>query len=101
MHNAQSVAKTYIMLTQQKKEHNVNKHQRLVDFEPKDKVQVKATNQSTNCPSKKLSKQMGGPWPVLAKEGHSYRVQLLALMKIHPVFPVGSLCQDPGNLLPS
>ena len=72
-----------------------------MDFEPKDKVWVKAMNWSTDRPSKKLSEQIGGPWPVLAKEEYSYRVWLPALMKIHPVFPAGSLCCDPNDLLPS
>jgi hypothetical protein len=43
---------------------------------------------------------MAGPYKVLAKEGHSYRVELPALMKIHPVFPAGSLCRDPNDPLP-
>jgi hypothetical protein len=43
---------------------------------------------------------MAGPYKVLAKEGHSYRVELPALMKIHPVFPAGSLRRDPNDPLP-
>ena len=78
----------------------MNKHYYPVDFKPKDRVQVKTANQSTDYPSRKLAKQMAGPWPVLAKEGHSYRVQLPALMKIHPVFLVSSLWQDLNNPLP-
>jgi hypothetical protein len=37
---------------------------------------------------------------MLAKEGHSYRVELPASMKIHPVFPAESLRRDPNDLLP-
>jgi hypothetical protein len=44
---------------------------------------------------------MAGPWKVLAKEGHSYRVELPALMKINLVFPAESLCCDLNNPLPS
>jgi len=43
---------------------------------------------------------MAGPWKVLAKEGHSYRVQLPASMKINPVFPAGQLRLDPNDPLP-
>jgi hypothetical protein len=32
------MAKSYIMLTQQKKERDINKHRRLINFKPKDKV---------------------------------------------------------------
>ena len=43
---------------------------------------------------------MAGPWEVLAKEGHSYRIKLPESMKIHPVFPTEYLRRDPGNPLP-
>jgi hypothetical protein len=42
---------------------------------------------------------MAGPWEVLAKEGHFYRVELPALIKINPVFPTESLCRDLNNPL--
>jgi hypothetical protein len=38
---------------------------------------------------------------VLAKKGHSYRVELPALIKINPVFSAESLCHDLNNLLPN
>jgi hypothetical protein len=38
---------------------------------------------------------------VLAKEGHSYRVKLPALIKIHPMFSAESLCRDLNDPLPS
>jgi hypothetical protein len=62
---------------------------------------VKTANWSTDRPSKKLSEQMAGPYRVLAKEEHSYRVELPASMKIHPVFPAESLRRNPNNPLPS
>jgi hypothetical protein len=95
------VTKSHITLTQQKKERNVNKHCRLVDFEPGNNVWVKTANWSTDQPSKKLSEQMAGSYRILAKEGHSYKVELSALIKIHLVFSVKSLCCDPNDLLPS
>ena len=72
MHDAWDTAKRCITLAQQKKEQDVNKHRRPVDFEPKDLVWVRTKNWNTDRPSKKLSEQMTGPWEVLAKEGHSY-----------------------------
>jgi hypothetical protein len=94
------MAKSHITLAQQKKERDINKHRCPVDFEPRDKVWVKTANWSTKRPSKKLSEQMAGPWEVLAKERHSYRVELPALIKINPVFPTESLCRDPNDPLP-
>jgi hypothetical protein len=44
---------------------------------------------------------MAGPWKVLAKKGHSYRVELPALIKINLVFLTKSLCRNPNDLLPS
>jgi hypothetical protein len=44
MYNIWSVAKSYITLAQQKKERDINKHRRPVDFEPGDKVWVKTAN---------------------------------------------------------
>jgi hypothetical protein len=40
---------------------------------------------------------MAGPWKVLAKEEHFYRVELPALIKINLVFSAGSLCRDPND----
>jgi hypothetical protein len=42
---------------------------------------------------------MAGLYRVLAKKGHSYRVKLPALIKIHLVFPIKSLCYNLNNLL--
>jgi hypothetical protein len=61
MYNTWSVAKSHITLAQQKKERDINKHRRPVDFEPGDKVWVKTANWSINQPSKKLFEQMAGP----------------------------------------
>jgi hypothetical protein len=36
---------------------------------------------------------------VLAKEGHFYKVNLPALIKINPVFPAESLCYNLNNPL--
>jgi hypothetical protein len=42
---------------------------------------------------------MAGLWKVLAKEGHSYRVELPFLIKINPVFFTESLCRDLNDSL--
>jgi hypothetical protein len=42
---------------------------------------------------------MVGPYPILVKEGHSFRVWLPALMKIHLVFASNLLYKDKKNPL--
>jgi hypothetical protein len=44
---------------------------------------------------------MAGPYKMLVKKGHSYRVELPASIKIHPVFPAESLRHDSNDPLPS
>ena len=43
---------------------------------------------------------MIGLYLIITKEGHSFRVKLPALMKIHLVFAPNLLCKDKNNLLP-
>ena len=43
---------------------------------------------------------MAGPWEILAKKGHSYRIKLPESMKIYLVFSAEYLRRDLGNLLP-
>jgi len=100
MHDAWEVAKSYIKQAQEKKERDVNKHRRPVDFDVEDKVYVSTKNWKTDRPSKKLSEQMAGPYPVVEKKGHSFKVGLPASMKIHPVFPAGILRRAAENPLP-
>ena len=100
MHDAWNTAKSCMAHAQQKKERDINKHRRAIDFEVGEKVWVKTANWKTDRPSKKLSEQMAGPWEILAKEGHSFRLLLPNSMKIHPVFPAANLRRDPDNPLP-
>jgi hypothetical protein len=44
MYDTWGVAKSHITLAQQKKERDVNKYRRLVDFKPRDNVWVKTAN---------------------------------------------------------
>jgi len=79
---------------------NANSRRRAIDFEVGDKVWVSTKNWRTERPSRKLDSQMEGPFPILAKEGHSYRLQLPATLNIHPVFSADRLRKDPDNPLP-
>jgi hypothetical protein len=44
---------------------------------------------------------MAGLYKMLAKEEHSYKVKLPALIKIYLMFFAKSLCYNLNNLLPS
>jgi hypothetical protein len=55
---------------------------------------------NSNRPSRKLGHQMEGPYPIIAKKGHSYKLQLPEHNKVHPVFPPDRLRKDPNNPLP-
>ena len=64
-----------------------DKHRREVDFDVGDHVWVSMKPWKTDRPSKKLDFQMAGPYRILAKEGHSYRIDLPESIKVHPVIP--------------
>ena len=51
-------------------------------------------------PSKKLANQKAGPFPVVEKVGHSYRLELPASMKIHPIFSPDKLRRAATDPLP-
>ena len=72
MHNAWSVAKGFIQKAQAKKQRDIDRHRREVDFEVGDLAYVSTRNWKTDRPSKKLDHQMVGPYLITAKEGHSF-----------------------------
>lgn len=100
MHEAWKFAKANMKSAQEKKERDVNKHRRSVDFSDGDKVWVSTKNWKTDRPSRKLAEQMAGPYPITQEEGHSFRVGLPPSMKIHPVFHANILRKAASNPLP-
>jgi hypothetical protein len=77
-----------------------NKHRRPVDFAVKDKVWVTTKNWDMKRPSRKLAQQMAGPYEILEKIGHSYRLKLPQSIKVHPVFSPDKLRRAPEDPLP-
>jgi transposase InsO family protein len=100
MHDAWETAKRMLKKAQEKKERDVNKHRRPVDFSVKDHVYVSPKNWKSDRPSRKLGHQMEGPYEVLKQEGHSFKLKLPASMNIHPVFSTDRLRRAPMNPLP-
>jgi len=81
-------------------EQQANKHRREPDFTVGDKVWVTTKNWKTERPSRKLDYKMAGPYKILNKEGNLYKVKLLDLIKVHPVFLPDKLRKAANNLLP-
>jgi hypothetical protein len=71
---------------QERQRTQANKHRREVDFGVGDLVYVTTRNWKLDRPSRKLSDQSSGPYKILAKEGHAYRLELSDSIKVHPVF---------------
>lgn len=100
MHSAWKTAKDAIIAAQAKKQRDVNKHRRPVDFDVEDQVYVSTRNWVTDRPSRKLADQMAGPFPIQSKQGHSFEVGLPQSMKIHNVFSTGLLRKAATDPLP-
>jgi len=81
-------------------EQQANKHRRKPDFTIGNKVWVIIKNWKTERPSHKLDYQMAGPYKVLKKRGNSYKVKLLDLIKVYPIFSLDKLRKAANNLLP-
>ncbi len=77
-----------------------NKHRQEPDFGPSDKVWITTKNWKTDRPSHKLDYQMAGPYEVLEKVGHAYRVKLPKSIRVHPVFSPDKLCKASTDPLP-
>ena len=86
MHEALEKGKALMVDAQAKKEWDVNRHWRPIDFDVKDKVYISTKNWKTQRPSQKLDHQMAGPFEITKKIGNSYEVKLLETMKVHNVF---------------
>ena len=85
---------------QQRQQVQVNKHRRPVDFVKGDKVWVSTKNWTSERPSQKLGYQNEGPYEIIGKVGHSYRLKLPDSNKLHDVFAPELLQKDLGNPLP-
>jgi hypothetical protein len=97
---AWELARASMKQAQERYSKQANKRRRPVDFEVGDKVWVSAKTWKTSRPSKKLDYQQAGPYKIVAKEGHSFRLELPPNIKVHPVFHASKLRKDPDDPLP-
>jgi transposase InsO family protein len=91
-----------IGLSQTRMEGFANAHRKPAPaYQVGDQVWLSARNIQTQRPTKKLDHKNLGPYKVLEKVGAtSYRLQLPASIKIHPVFHSNLLRLDPNDPLP-
>ena len=100
IYQVQEWCKVAMAKAQQKQQVQANKRRWLVDFSKGDKVQVSTKNWTSERPSKKLGYQNEGPYKIIEKVGHLYRLKLLDSNQLHNVFVLELLCKDLGNPLP-
>jgi transposase InsO family protein len=100
IHEAWEWCRKSMAVAQEKQQVQANKHRRPVDFEKDDMVWVSTKNWTSERPSRKLGYQNEGPYRILEKVGHSYRLQLPESNKRSDLFAPDLLRKDPGNLLP-
>ena len=86
---------------QERQTYQANKHRRVPDFDMGDWVYLSKKNLRTlERPSQKLDFPNDGPFKILEKVGHSYRLDLPDRIKIHPVLHADRLRKAATNPLP-
>jgi predicted aspartyl protease len=100
MHTAWVTAQNNMTAAQARMERSTNQHRRPIDWAVGDKVYLSTRNLKTSRPSRKLAEQWTGPYEILEKVGHSYKLKLPEGSLIHDVFAPDVLAKDPNTPLP-
>ncbi|ELR08855.1 hypothetical protein GMDG_08665 [Pseudogymnoascus destructans 20631-21] len=75
---------------------HANRRRRAIDWDVGDRVYLSTKNLKNSRPSRKLGQQWVGPYTVVERIGHAFRLEL----QIHDVFSPDVLMKDPNNPLP-
>jgi hypothetical protein len=86
MHEAWAFARTTLQKAQDRQTTQANKTRRPEDFDVGDRVYILKRAWRTDRPSDKLDNLAVGPYPIVAKIGHSWKVELPTRFKMHDVF---------------
>ena len=99
-HDAIQWARQNVFRSQDRQRVQANKHRRPVDFDVDDLVYVKRKNWTTDRPSHKLDYQNIGPYRIIERVGHAFRLDLPNDIKIHPVITPDRLRRAANDPLP-
>ena len=100
MHNAWVRAKENMTKAQGEMSKHANRRRRAIDWDVGDRVYLSAKNLKSSRPSRKLGQQWVGPYTVLERVGHAFRLELPPGSQIHDVFSPDVLIKAPNNPLP-
>jgi hypothetical protein len=100
MHDSWKIAEENMLKAQARMIKQTDKHRRSIDWEPGDKVYLSTKNLKNYRPHRKLGNKFEGPFTVLERVGHGFRLQLPDGSKIHDIFSPDVLKKYPNNPLP-
>jgi transposase InsO family protein/predicted aspartyl protease len=100
MHDGWRIAEDNMLKAQERMVRHANQHRRSIDWKPGDQVYLSTRNLKNYRPHRKLGNKFEGPFEVLERVGHGYRLQLPDGSKIHDIFSPDVLKKYPSNPLP-
>jgi hypothetical protein len=99
IHDSWKLARDMMARSQARMIKSANFHRREVDFDVEDYVWLNIKSWNMARPSLKLDNNNSGPFRIIAKEGNSFRLELPASMKIHPVMSSDKLRKSANDPL--
>lgn len=78
---------------QQAQKKHADKHRQDVDFDIGDYVYLSLRGLKQERPSRKLTDRNAGPFRIVEKRGHAFKLDLPPGFDIHPVFAPEKLCR--------